>query len=31
MTLLAAHARATGSAPYADENRAGTIGTLYDW
>jgi hypothetical protein len=31
MTLLAAHARATGSAPYADENPAGTIGTLYVW
>lgn len=31
MTLLAAHARATGSAPYVDENPAGTIGTLYVW
>lgn len=31
MTLLAAHARATGSAPYVDENPSGTIGTLYVW
>ncbi len=31
MTILAAHARATGSAPYADENPAGTIGVLYVW
>lgn len=31
MTLLAAHARATGSAPYVDESPAGTIGTLYVW
>ncbi|MDN5798222.1 MAG: hypothetical protein L0H79_21085 [Intrasporangium sp.] len=31
MTLLAAHARATGTAPYVDENPAGTIGTLYVW
>ena len=31
MTLLAAHARATGSAPFADEDPAGTIGVLYVW
>ncbi|KGJ79107.1 hypothetical protein GY21_06150 [Cryobacterium roopkundense] len=31
LTLLAAHARATGSAPYADENLAGTLNTLYVW
>ena len=31
LTLLSAHARATGSAPYADENPAGTINTMYVW
>lgn len=31
MTLLAAHARATGSAPYVDENPAGTLGVMYLW
>lgn len=31
MTLLAAHARATGSAPYADEDPAGTIAVMYVW
>lgn len=31
LTLLAAHARATGSTPYADENPAGTINALYVW
>jgi hypothetical protein len=31
MTLLAAHARATGTAPTVDENPAGTASTLYVW
>ncbi len=31
MTLLAAHARATGVAPVVDENPAGTIATMYVW
>lgn len=31
MTLLAAHARATGTAPYLDEAPAGTLGTMYVW
>lgn len=31
MALLAAHARATGSAPVADENPAGTVAVMYVW
>jgi hypothetical protein len=31
MTLLAAHARATQSAPYLSENPAGTIDVMYVW
>lgn len=31
MTLLAAHARATGHAPVLDENPAGTISLMYVW
>ncbi|KFF59411.1 hypothetical protein JF66_11560 [Cryobacterium sp. MLB-32] len=31
LTLLSAHARTTGSAPYADENPAGTINSMYVW
>ena len=31
MTLLAAHARATQSAPYLSENAAGTIDVMYVW
>ena len=31
LTLLAAHARSTGSAPYVDENPAGTISVMYVW
>lgn len=31
MSLLAAHARATGSAPVLDENPAGTVSTMYVW
>ncbi|MEP6528070.1 MAG: hypothetical protein ABJA86_13015 [Nocardioidaceae bacterium] len=31
MTLLAAHARATQSAPYLGENPAGTIDVMYVW
>jgi len=31
LTLLSAHARAVASAPYADENPAGTISSMYVW
>ncbi|WP_372728947.1 hypothetical protein [Nocardioides sp.] len=31
MTLLAGHARATGHAPYANEDPAGTIAYMYVW
>jgi hypothetical protein len=31
MTLVAAHARATQSAPYLSENPAGTIDVMYVW
>ncbi|MDH6235511.1 hypothetical protein [Cryobacterium sp. CG_9.6] len=31
LTLLSAHARAVGSAPYVDENPAGTLNTMYVW
>ncbi|MCW2791085.1 MAG: hypothetical protein JWO76_183 [Nocardioides sp.] len=31
MTLLAAHARATGHAPYATEDPAGTLASMYVW
>lgn len=31
LTLLAAHSRAVGSAPYVDENPAGTISVMYVW
>jgi len=31
LTLLAAHARAVGSAPYADENPAGTLTAMHVW
>lgn len=31
MTLLAAHARATGHAPYATEDPAGTVSVMYVW
>lgn len=31
MTLLGAHARATGTAPVVDEDPAGTIATMYVW
>ena len=31
MTLLAGHARATGHAPYANEEPAGTLAHMYVW
>ena len=31
MTLLAGHARATGRAPYANEDPAGTLASMYVW
>ncbi|MCW2844972.1 MAG: hypothetical protein JWN22_2888 [Nocardioides sp.] len=31
MTLLAAHARATGHPPYATEDPAGTLASMYVW
>ncbi|MGL4338827.1 MAG: hypothetical protein ACRCSP_00170 [Rhodoglobus sp.] len=31
LTLLAAHARACGSAPYCDEDPVGTISVMYVW
>ena len=31
MTLLAEHARATGHAPYANEDPAGTLANMYVW